>query len=139
VLEIRTRLDQVDPEHNWKSSPGGIYDVDFLTGFLLLKGQIPKRDGSLRDRLWRLAAAGLLTNNEAGDLDHAAELLRTAEHVASLVVGRAQKWLPSVEPSLAATERWMLGILRQPFPGGITPCIQETMRLVRDIYLRKLR
>lgn len=139
VLEIRTRLDQVDPQDNWKSSPGGIYDVDFLTGFLLLKGALSKRDGSLRDRLWRLAAAGLLTNAEASDLDHAAELLRTAEHVSSLVAGRVQKWVPSSEQALAATERWASGILRRPFPGGITSCIQEAMRLVRETYLRKLQ
>jgi len=139
VCEIRSRLDQVDPERNWKSSPGGIYDVDFLTGFLLLKGALTKRDGSLRDRLWRLAAAGLLTNAEAGDLDHATELLRTAEHVASLVGGRAQKWVPSSEQALTATERWTAGILRRPFPGSLAASIEEAMRLVREIYQRKLQ
>jgi len=139
VCEIRSRLDRSDPERNWKSSPGGIYDVDFLTGYLLLKGNLSKRDGSLRDRVWRLAAEGLLTNAEAGDLDHAAELLRTADHVSSLVAGRAQRWLPSAEQSLVATETWVSGILRRPFPGGITTCIEEAMRLVREIYLRKLQ
>jgi glutamate-ammonia-ligase adenylyltransferase len=138
VREIRTRLDQIDPENNWKSSPGGVYDIDFLTGFLLLKASLPKRDGSLRDRLWRLAAAGLLTNAEAGDLDHAAELLRTAEHVSSLVAGRAQKWLPTAKPALAATERWSSGILRRTFPEGLATSIKEAMRLVREIYERKL-
>ncbi len=139
VCDIRSRLDEVDPEHNWKSSPGGVYDIDFLTGFLLLKANLPKRDGSLRDRLWRLAAAGLLTNAEAGDLDHAAELLRTAEHVSSLVVGRAQKWLPTSEPGLAATERWSSGILRRTFPDGLATLIEDAMRLVREIYQRKLQ
>jgi glutamate-ammonia-ligase adenylyltransferase len=138
LREIRTRLDQIDPENNWKSSPGGVYDIDFLTGFLLLKASLPKRDGSLRDRLWRLAAAGLLTNAEAGDLDHAAELLRTAEHVSSLVAGRAQKWLPTAEPALAATERWASGILRRTFPEGLATSIEQAMRLVREIYQRKL-
>ena len=139
VGEIRSRLDHVDPENNWKSSPGGIYDVDFLTGFLLLKGGLPKRDGSLRDRLWRLAAAGLLTNAEAGDLDHAAELLRTVEHVSSLVAGRAQKWLPASEQVLAATERWASGILRRPFHGELAAALDDAMRLVREIYQRKLQ
>ncbi len=139
VREIRSRLDQIDPESNWKSSPGGIYDIDFLTGFLLLKGGLSKKDGSLRDRLWRLAASGLLTNAEAGDLDHAAELLRTAEHVASLVAGRAQKWLPASEQILAATERWASGILRRPFPAGLAGALEETMLLVREIYQRKLQ
>ena len=139
VREIRSRLDHVDPENNWKSSPGGIYDVDFLTGFLLLKGSLPKRDGSLRDRLWRLAAAGLLTNLEAGDLDHATELLRTVEHVSSLVAGRAQKWLPASEQVLAATERWASGILRRPFDAGLAAALEDAMRLVREVYQRKLQ
>jgi glutamate-ammonia-ligase adenylyltransferase len=139
VNEIRSRLDQIDPDANWKSSAGGIYDVDFLTGFLLLKGRLAKRDGSLRDRLWRLAEAGLLTKAEAGDLDHAAELLRTADHVASLVTGRAQKWLPSAEHALAATERWASEILRRTFPGGLADALEEAMGRVREIYRRKLQ
>jgi glutamate-ammonia-ligase adenylyltransferase len=139
VCEIRSRLDRVDPQTNWKSSPGGIYDVDFLTGFLLLKGGLPRRDGSLRARLWRLAAAGLLTNAEAGELDHALELLRTVEHVSSLVAGRAQKWLPASEQGLAATERWASGILRRPFHAGLAAALEDAMRLVREIYERKLQ
>ena len=138
VNEMRTRLEQMDPEDNWKSSPGAIYDIDFLTGFLLLRAAIPKKDGSLRDRLWRLADAGCLTKTEAGDLDHAAELLRTAEHTVSLVVGRAQKWLPASEQALAATERWTKGILRESFPGGLTIALADAMRAVRAIYHSKL-
>jgi glutamate-ammonia-ligase adenylyltransferase len=139
LREIRSRLDQIDPEHNWKSSPGGVYDIDFLTGYLLLKGDLPKKDGSLRDRLWRLAAAGLLTNAEAGDLDHAAEFFRTAEHVSSLVAGRAQKWLPNAEPALAATQRWSSGILRRTSPSNLATSLEEATRLVREIYQRKLK
>lgn len=139
VREMRVRLEQLDAESNWKSSPGGIYDIDFLTGFLLLREALPQKNGSLRDRLWRLREAGSLTKAEAGDLDHAAELLRTAEHVTSLVLGRAQKWLPASEQALAATERWMAGILRREFPSGLAPTLEEAMRSVREIYERKLQ
>jgi len=136
--EMRTRLEQSasenNSENNWKTLPGGIYDIDFLTGFLLIKAAIPKKGGSLRDRLWRLADAGVLTKTETGDLDHAAELLRTAEHVACLVMGRAQKWFPTSQHAGEACERWVSGILRRPFPNGLSSVLHETMQMVRKIY-----
>ncbi len=138
VNEMRVRLEQNDPARNWKSSPGGIYDIDFLTGFLLVKSGSPKKDGSLRDRLWRLADAGALSKADAGTLDHAAELYRTMEHLASLVVGRVQRWLPGTSQGLEATERWASGILRRTFPAGLTPVLEDAMTAVRDIYGRTL-
>jgi hypothetical protein len=108
-------------------------DIDFLTGFLLMKAAIPKKGGSLRDRLWRLADAGVLTKTEASDLDHAAELLRTAEHVACLVAGRSQKWLPTSQHAGEACQQWVSGILRRPFPNGLSSVLQETMQVVREI------
>ncbi len=139
VDEMRVRLEQVDPNKNWKSSPGGIYDIDFLTGYLLVKEGLPQKRGSLRDRLWRLADAGALSKSEASDLDHAAEFLRTVEHVAALVVGRAQKWLPATGQALEATERWTAGVLRRNFPAGLARELEDTMRPVREIYQRKLQ
>ena len=139
VRDIRTRLEASDPEPNWKSSPGGIYDIDFLTGYLLVKNGPGKKDGTLRDRLWRLAALGSLTNAEAGELDHATELLRTAEHAAVLVAGRAQTWLPASKLALAATERWASCILRTQFPQGLAAALQQAMRSVRQIYQQRLQ
>jgi hypothetical protein len=40
---------------------------------------------------------------------------------------------------LAATERWASGILRRPFHAGLTPALEDAMRLVREIYQRKLQ
>ena len=137
--EMRARLEQSASESNWKSSPGGIYDIDFLTGFLLLKSAIPKKDGSLRDRLWRLADAGVLTKAEASELDHAAELLRTVEHVSALVAGRRLRWLPTAPHTLQACERWASGILRSSFANGLASAIQQTMQAVREIYVLRLR
>ena len=138
VREMRVRLENMDAQDNWKSSAGGIYDIDFLTGYLLIRGGVYRKDGSLRDRLWRLAAAGRLTNTDAGDLDHAAELLRTCEHISALVTGRAQTWLPATNQALEATERWASGILRRPFPDGLAVALQGAMRSIREIYERKL-
>ena len=138
VREMRIRLQDLDRENNWKSAAGGIYDIDFLTGYLLIRGGLLRKDGTLRDRIWRLANAGHLTNTEAGQLDHAAELLRTCEHLAALVTGRSQTWLPSTNQALEATERWASGILRRPFPEGLAPDLHRAMQSIREIYERKL-
>ena len=78
VREMRARLEAAEvPEKSFKASAGGIYDIDFLSSYLLVQHDIHDKQGSLRDRLWRCAAAGLLGRGDAADLDHAAELLRT--------------------------------------------------------------
>jgi glutamate-ammonia-ligase adenylyltransferase len=84
-------------EKHFKTMPGASYDIDFITGYLLVKHGIGEKSGTLRDRLWRCVAAGLLEKKDAARLDHAAELLRTAEHFVRLVVGRGGKWLPAAD------------------------------------------
>lgn len=78
-----------------------------------------EKQGNLRERLWRCAACGLLDKTDAVALDHAAELLRTVEHVVRLVVGRARKWLPATEHALQVTERLCGRILGRAFPEGL--------------------
>jgi len=121
-------------ERSLKTSPGGTYDIDFLTGFLLIKHGIPNKQGSLRDRLWRCAGAGVLEHSDAAQLDHAAELLRTVEHVVRLVSGRVQKWLPATEHAQQATEKLTAQILNRQFANGLESELLETMSKVRTIY-----
>ena len=91
VREMRAKLEIAEaPGKSFKSSPGGIYDIDFITSFLLVKHGVADKRGSLRDRLWRCVDSGVLDKSHAGLLDHAAELVRTVEHVARLVVGRRE-------------------------------------------------
>jgi glutamate-ammonia-ligase adenylyltransferase len=139
VREMRTKLEAVDaPEKSFKTSPGAIYDIDFLTGFLLVKHGMSNKLGSLRDRLWRCVDAGALGKADAGALDHAAELLRTVEHVVRLVVGRARKWLPATEHAQQVTERLTSEILRREFPEGLEAELVRTCVTVREIYQRIL-
>ena len=78
VREMRTKLEAAEmPGNSFKYSPGAIYDIDFITSFLLVKHGVADKQGSLRDRLWRCVSAGLLDKSDAAVLDHAAELLRT--------------------------------------------------------------
>jgi glutamate-ammonia-ligase adenylyltransferase len=139
VREMRTRLEVAEsPGRSFKASPGAIYDIDFMTSFLLVKHGVADKQGSLRDRLWRCAASGLVAKSDAAALDHAAELLRTVEHVARLVVGRAVKWLPATEHGRQVTERLTSQILGREFPEGLESELEKTCGKVRGIYERVL-
>jgi glutamate-ammonia-ligase adenylyltransferase len=135
VREMRIKLEVAEaPGKSFKASPGAIYDIDFITSFLLIKHRVADKQGSLRDRLWRCATAGLLDKSDAAVLDHAAELLRTVEHVTRLVVGRAGKWLPTTEHGREVTEKLTGQILRRQFPDGLENELSRSFGNVRTIY-----
>ena len=136
IREMRCKLQASDPEQNFKTSSGAIYDIDFLTGFLLVKQRINHKNGSLRGRIWRCADAGLLDRREASVLDHGGELLRTADHVARLVVGRRNKWLPTSEQALHATEKLASAILQRSFDHGLDTELERSRAEIRQIYKR---
>ena len=138
IREMRQKLSASDPERNFKTSPGAVYDIDFLCGFLLVKHGVSNKNGSLRARLWRCADAGLLAKEDAAALDHAGELLRTVDHVTRLVVGRPCKWLPATEHARQATEKLTSEILGRKFHDGLGAELDRTCREVRRIYDRVL-
>ena len=139
VREMRSKLDAADaPEKSFKTSPGATYDIDFLTAYLLIRHGIPEKNGSLRDRLWRCAAAGLMEKADAAALDHAGELLRTVEHVVRLAVGRARKWLPATEHAYQVTERLVSKILGRQFTGGLEEEVLRTLSETRSVFQRLL-
>ena len=135
VRKMRRRLELVSaPERSIRSAPGALYDADFLSGFLLVSKGVRPKAGTLRDRLWRCAGAGVLEKQHAATLDHAAELCRTVEHVMRLVVGRKTRWLPSAEHSRQAVEKLTSQILRRAFPDGLEQELSSTFVTVREIY-----
>ena len=139
VHEMREKLEAADGGGpSFKAAPGAIYDIDFISGYLLIKHGIPIKGGTLRDRLWRCAAAGLLEKSDAAELDHAAELFRTIEHIVRLAIGRARKWLPATEHAQQVTERLGSQILRREFPDGLEAELLQTSARVRAIYERVL-
>jgi glutamine synthetase adenylyltransferase len=133
---MRSRLEPEKNERNFKTSPGAIYDIDFLSGYLLIKHGVCEKGGTLRDRLWRCVSAGGLGRTEAATLDHAAELLRTVDHVARLAVGRANKWLPPTEHAQQVTEKLAEQILKRQFSDGLDTELLRTMGEVRKIFER---
>ena len=71
-------------------------------------------------------------------LDHAAELLRTVQHVTRLVVGRAVRWLPPTEHGRVVTEKLTGKILGRSFPDGLESELDRAFAGVRAIYERVL-
>ena len=140
VREMRKKLEgSSEPEKNFKTAPGGTYDIDFITSYLLVRHGVRDKGGSLRDRLWRCASGGFLERPDAARLDHAAELLRTVEHVVRLVVGRAWKWLPATEHTRRVTAELTGKILERSFEDGLEGELERSCGEVREIYERVLR
>jgi glutamine synthetase adenylyltransferase len=127
------------PERSLRTSAGGLYDIDFLSSFLLVRHGLRPKTGTLRDRLWRCSGAGALDKHAAATLDHAAELLRTVEHVLRLVTGRNARWLPSAEHVRDAIETLAAQILRRHFAAGLETELMETFAKVREIYDRTVQ
>ena len=139
VREMRTKLETAETgAHNLKTSSGGVYDIDFLVGFLLLKHQVGSKGGTLRDRIWRCEEAGCLSKVDAATLDHAGELFRTVEHVLRLVAGRPLKWLPPANRARQAAEKLTADILQCKTTEGLEAELFETRRRVRAVYERVL-
>ena len=135
VRQMRRRLEEASaPEKSIRTSGGALYDADFLSSFLLVRNRISHKLGTLRDRLWRCSAAGVLGREEAVTLDQAAELCRTVEHVLRLVVGRNTRWLPAAEHARQAAETLTSTILRRQFREGLEQELLVTFSAVRTIY-----
>jgi glutamate-ammonia-ligase adenylyltransferase len=138
VREMRLKLEATETEKSLKTAAGAIYDIDFLSSFLFVKNLVQDKRGTLRDRLWRCAAAGLMSKADTALLDHAAELLRTVDHVFRLVTGRPGKVPPANGPSWLIGQNVISKILRREFPSGLASELEESRRQVRAVYERLL-
>lgn len=137
VRQMRQKLQEASaPEKSIRTSAGALYDSDFISSYLLVKHGIRPKSGTLRDRIWRCASAGVIERKDAAILDHAAELCRTVEHVIRLVLGRNARWLPSAAHARGSCERLTAEILRQDFPEGLEQTLLSTFGKVREIYDR---
>jgi glutamate-ammonia-ligase adenylyltransferase len=135
VRAMRRKLEEAESgEQTFKASPGGVYDIDFILSYLLVKHELLMTGGNLRDRLWRCAAEGLLGKVEAASLDHAGELFRTVEHVVRLVDGRRRKWLPRAEHSRRISEELTSKILRRAFAASLENELARTAQQVHAIF-----
>ncbi len=135
IVDMRAKLERAEANgRNLKTAAGGTYDVDFLTNFLLIKNGQRQKHGTLRDRLWKCAEANLLQKSNVARLDHAAEFLRTLEHVVRLVSGRAYKWFPPTEHARETVTKLTERILGRKFVAGLEAELSAVLAETRAIY-----
>jgi len=135
LRELRARLERSDTPQNLKTGPGGIYDIDYITGLLQARHQL-WLDGNLGERLCLLRAEELVDEDDFRHLSAAVHFLRTVEHVVRLVTGRTRKWLPVAEHPRRAAQKLLWRML--PGSESFDPEMRlaEVMRQTREIYLR---
>ena len=137
VRDMRARLEKSEPgERNFKTTPGGFYDIDFIVSYLVVRRQTHEVRGNIRVKLHQLATRSLLSDNDCATLDSAGELLRTLEHVIRLVQGRARKSLPAAEQARETTERLTARLLGRELAGGLEPELERSFQGVRRVYER---
>jgi glutamate-ammonia-ligase adenylyltransferase len=134
LQDVRARLERSESAQNFKSGPGGSYDLDYLAGSLQARHGLWLA-GSLRARLQLLHGHGLLESEEHAHLMESAVFLRTVEHVVRLVTGRARKWLPVAEHPRRAEQKLLWRLLGADDSFDPEMRLVEIMRQTREIYL----
>jgi len=137
LRELRSRLERSESAQNLKTGPGGIYDLDYLAGWLQVRHGLWLA-GSLSERLQRLHAEGLLSIEEYRNLAVSAQFLRTVEHVVRLVTGRARKWLPVADHPRRAVQKLLWRLLGDDDSFDPEMRLNEVMKQTREIYLKHL-
>ena len=138
LQDVRIRLERSDTAANFKTGPGGSYDLDYLAGSLQAFHQLWLA-GNLRERLDLLHEHGLLDPAEYDQLTQSALFLRTLEHLVRLVTGRARKWLPVAEHPHRALQKLLWRVLRTADSFDPTMRLSEILRQTRAIYRQRGR
>ena len=136
VRAMRAKLERSDEGSNFKVAPGGFYDIDFLCSYLAVMHALEEPGGNIRERLYELAEQGWLSDADCATLDHAAELLRTLEHVVRLVLGRPRKSLPATAHAREMTESLVSRMLGRELPRGLEAELAGLLQAVRAVYQR---
>ena len=130
--DVRLRLERSETAANFKSGPGGIYDLDYLAGSLQARHQLWLA-GNLRERLHLLHEHGLLNAGEHDQLTQSALFLRTLEHLVRLVTGRARKWLPVAEHPHRALQKLLWRVLHADDSFDLEMRLTEVLRQTGSI------
>jgi [glutamine synthetase] adenylyltransferase / [glutamine synthetase]-adenylyl-L-tyrosine phosphorylase len=140
VRDVRARLEKLESEgRNLKTGSGGLYDLDYIIGYLFVRDGIAERRGDMRGSIQLLHNLGLLSAADAAIMDQSAELLRTVEHSIRLVLGKARKTLPASGPSRRAVEELVAASVPQESGHrDLEAVMQRTFLSVREVYCRIL-
>jgi glutamate-ammonia-ligase adenylyltransferase len=136
---MRRRLERevMVPPSNTKTAPGGYYDVDFCVSYLRLRHRLELPPGAnAAEQIEALGAAGLIAGDDARVLLEGAAFLRSVDHAARLVTGRAPLGLPEhvghAEAVDSLMRRW--GLVRGE--ETLAKRLRETQQEVRYTYRR---
>ncbi len=136
VCEMRKRLEIADgAAFNFKTSPGGFYDIDFLACYFCVRNQRTVEPQNIVARIRAIESSGNLSAADASELVASSLFLRTLEHAVRLVDGRSRKSLPVSEVALASTTALAASILQREFPEGLDVELRSTLERVRRIFL----
>ncbi|HXE74697.1 MAG TPA: hypothetical protein VNN18_03530 [Candidatus Xenobia bacterium] len=96
---MRKRLEEeagAGSAENFKTGPGGVYDIDFiLSAFALRAGARSQAGRSWAQQIEVLRDEGALTDGDAERLAQAAKWLRALDHAIRLATGRSSPQLPT--------------------------------------------
>lgn len=115
LAEMRHRLEEEgaksgEERDNFKTGPGGVYDLDFLLSAAALRaGALSQAGHPLPMQVELLAAAAGLEQEESEELREAAQWLRLADHAVRLATGQGSARLPRGPRAEAVAElasRW---------------------------------
>ncbi len=137
LADMRRRLERSEPEQNFKTGPGGSYDIDYLAGALQAQHGL-WRVGNLPERLHRLCEQKLISLEECEELCANARYLRTVEHVVRLVSGRARKWLPVADHPRRAVQKLLWRTLGGSDNFNPEMPLAEVMERTRGLYRKYL-
>jgi glutamate-ammonia-ligase adenylyltransferase len=130
LRSMRKRIADSGGAESFKTSPGGVYDLDFLVGMLEARAAISAAGKQLPQRLEALLERELLTPAQGRDLLHASGLFRRVDHGIRVVEGRSRKWLPESDGLRASVEHLVQC-------SGLASVLRAEMRAVRatfDLY-----
>jgi glutamate-ammonia-ligase adenylyltransferase len=139
VTEMRARLEKSNRyARSFKLARGGFYDIDFMASYLLLRQASPVH-GNTFDRLQHLREVEAIDQPTFAELNQAALLYRTADHVIRLVTGRARPELPEAQHARAAVEKLVSRILTRDENNALQGELEETAQRIRTIFERIIR
>jgi glutamate-ammonia-ligase adenylyltransferase len=136
LREVRKKLEPPAQRPNFKTGPGGLYDIDYVLGVLQIQNQLPFA-ANLHDRISLLRHRGLLSSSEADTLQANARFLRSLERAIRLTTGKPRKSLSSAEHAARGTEDLMAEECDRSQP--LAAKLHEVLIQNRELYLRHSR
>ena len=133
---MRQRLEDEGGKENFKTGPGGVYDIDYILSGLALRAGAVWQAG----RPWAEQIEGLtdaeLSGEERKELREAARLFRAVDHAIRLTTGKNTPQLPTgarLEVVAELTGRW----LNETLSGAVLVTrLSEARQSVRAVFNR---